>query len=260
MSSFDSEPLLLFAILLVGLVLVVEIGLRLRLLSGGIDEQLQSLVESARQGLTVLLSFLLGFALPMTLPYYESRRALLIEEVDAITTVDQRAQLLPDPYGQRIRQLLPRYVDERLDFGNHEEDAAVRAAAARAKQLQEQMWREIVALVREHPELALATVIAQVSAAVDDLSNRADDRLAAYERRIPGTIWFVLIAIAVLTAFVVGYSMERRLVLAMIVLPLTVAIVLSLVAELENSRVGFIRNGQESMQRLRMDLRAELGH
>lgn len=260
MTSVVSHPLLLFALLLVGLMLVVEIGARLRLLSREVDEQRQSLVESARQGLTVLLSFLLGFALPMTLPFYEARRDLMIGEADAIATVDQRAQLLPDPYGRHIRQLLPLYVDARLDFARYDQDAAIRAAAVRAARLQGEMWNEIVALVRQRPDLVIGPIVAEVSAAVGDLSNRADDRLAAYERRIPGTIWFVLISIAVLTCFVVGYSMERRMLLATLVLPLTVAIVLSLVAELENSRIGFIRNGQESMQRLRLELRTELGY
>ena len=259
MATLVSHPLALFAVFLVGLMLVVEIGTRLRRVAE-VDEQRQSLIESARQGLTVLLSFLLGFALPMTLPYYEARRSLMVDEADAISTVDQRAQLLPDPYGPRIRQLLPQYVDARLDFGRHEEDAAVRAAAARAMLLQHEMWDEIVTLVRQHPELVIGTVLAQVSAAVDDLSNRADDRLAAYERRIPTIIWFVLSAIAVLNCFVIGFSMQRRMLLAMLVMPLTVAIVLSLLAELEDSGTGFIRIGQESMQRLRIELREELGH
>ena len=260
MATVISHPWLLFAVLFLGLMLVVEIGARLRDLSTGIDAQRQSLVESARQGLTVLLSFLLGFALPMTLPYYEARRALMIDEADAIATVDQRAQLLPDPYGQRIRELLPQYVDARLDFAQQVEDAEVRADAERAAKLQGEMWREIVVLVRQRPNLVIAPIVAEVSAAVGDLSNRADDRLAAYERRSPGTIWFVLSLISVLTCFVVGFSMERRLLIAMLVLPLTVAIVLSLVAELESPRTGFIRNSQESMQRLRLELRAELGH
>ena len=259
MSTLVSHPLLLFAVFLVGLMLMVEIGMRLRHIAE-VDEQRQALIESARQGLTVLLSFLLGFALPMTLPYYEARRDLMIDEADAISTVDQRAQLLPDPYGQQIRELLPQYVDARLDFARHEEDAAVRGAAVRTARLQHEMWDEIVALVRRHPELVIGPIVAQVSAAVDGLSNRADDRLAAYERRMPTVIWFVLSAIAVLNCFVLGYSMQRRVLLAMLVMPLTVAIVLCLLAELENSRTGFIRNGQESMQRLRLELRAELGH
>jgi hypothetical protein len=260
MAFVVSHPALLFLVFLIGLMLVVEIGIRLRRVSEGLDERDQALVKSARDGLTVLLSFLLGFALPMTLPYYEARRDLMSQEANAISTVDERAQLLPDPYGQRIRDLLPQYVDARLAFAEQQDEAEVRASAAEAARLESAMWHEIVALVREHPDLVNGPIVAQVSAGLNTVADLRDARRAADERRIPGIIWLVLSAIAVLTCFAVGYSMQRRLVLAMFVLPLTVAIVLSLVAELENSRTGFIRIQQVSMQRLRLELRGELGH
>lgn len=259
MSWVISRPPVLFLVSLVGLMLVVEIGVRLRL-AADLDSQHQSLLQSARDGLTVLLSFLLGFALPMTLPYYEARRDLMIDEENAISTVDRRAELLPAPYGERIRHVLPQYVDARLEFGEQDEDEAIRASAAQALRLQDSMWREVFALEREHPDAVTNQIVVLVSTGLDNLGDVAEKRLAAYERSIPGTIWLVLIAIAVLTCFVVGYGMQRRLFLAAFVMPLTVAIVLSLVSELENSRSGFIRNGQEGMQRLRAELRAELGH
>jgi len=260
MAWIVAHPPLLFLVFLIGLMLVVEIGIRLRRVSEDLDESEQALVKSARDGLTVLLSFLLGFALPMTLPYYEARRDLMSQEANAISTVDERAQLLPDPYGERIRALLPQYVDARLEFAQEEDDQAkIRAAATDAARLETAMWREVVSLVREHPDQVNGPIVAQVSAGLNTVADLRDMRRAADERRIPGTIWLVLTTIAVLAAFVVGYSVRRRQLLSMIVLPLTVAIVLSLVAELENSRTGFIRIPQVAMQRLREELRAELG-
>jgi hypothetical protein len=252
MSSLISNPWALFAVFLVGLMVVVEIGLRLRLASSGIDEGRQSLIQSARDGLTVLLSFLLGFALPMTLPHYEQRRNLVIEEANAIGTVDQRAQMLPQPFGGRIRELLREYVDARIEFASERDDYGVQASTARAKDLQNQMWQQDVAAVGQYPNLGITPIFAQSLGSLADLN---EERLAAYERRIPGTIWFVLTLISVLTCFVVGYSMGRRLFLAMFVLPLTVAIVLSLVSELDSPRTGFIRVEQQSIQRLQLDLR-----
>lgn len=260
MSTLIAHPSLVFAVFLIGLLLVQEIGLRLRLGFEDLDAERLSLVQSGRQGLTVLLSFLLGFALPMTLPYYETRRTLVIDEADAISTLDERAQLLPNPYGQRIRQLLPQYVEARLDFGLQDDEAAIRMSDARAERLQSDMWREVVALVQEHPEMVIGPIVAQVGAALGKLADLRDERLAADERRIPLTIWAVMALIAVLTCFVVGYTMHRRQLVAVCVLPLTVAIVLSLVAELENPRTGYIRIGQESLQTLRHQLGAELGH
>ena len=61
-----------------------------------------------------------------------------------------------------------------------------------------------------------------------------------------------------MACFVVGYSMRCRVLLGMLVLPLTVAIVLSLVSELDNARAGLVRVSQKSMQRLQQDLKTEI--
>jgi hypothetical protein len=80
-----------------------------------------------------------------------------------------------------------------------------------------------------------------------------EQRLAATEKHIPTAIWLVFILISTLNCFVVGYSMRRRVLLGLVVSPLTVAIVLSLVSELDNPRAGFVRVSQQSMRRLQQD-------
>jgi hypothetical protein len=189
---------------------------------------------------------------PVKQPRHRLRRNLVVEEANAIETVDQRAQMLLDPFRTRILGLLREYVDARIEFASERDEQGLQASTARAKQLQSQMWQEDVALVGQYANLRISPIFAQSLGILADLS---EERLTAYERRILGTIWFVLILISVLTCFVVGYSMGRRLFLAMFVLPLTVAIVFSLVLVLDNPRTGFIRIEQQSMQRLQLDLR-----
>jgi hypothetical protein len=256
MLSLTLHPWMLFVVFFVGLIVVVETGIRFRLASpDSSDEERHSLIRSAREGLTVLLSFLLGFALPMTLPHYELRRDLMIEEANAIRTVDQRAQMLPEPFRGRMIELLRDYVEARVEFGNASNDEAVEASSARAKSLQSEMWQDEVAFVQQTPNFGITPIVAT---SLGNLADLNEQRLAAYERRIPGTIWLVLTLISVLACLVVGYSMRRRLMLAMVVLPLTVAIVLSLVSELDNPRMGFIRVEQDSMLRLQAALKAEV--
>jgi len=40
----------------------------------------------------------------------------VVEEANAIETVDQRAQMLPDPFRTRILGLLREYVDARIEL------------------------------------------------------------------------------------------------------------------------------------------------
>jgi hypothetical protein len=244
---------LFFSVLLVSLVLAVEIGLRVRQASSDVDPEREPLIESARDGLVVLLSLLLGFSLPMAVPHYDQRNALVIDEANAISTVWQRAQLLPEPFRGKILQSLPEYVDARIEFATAGADEAkMLVAINHAKHLQNEMWAQNVMFVQEKPNVT-APIFAQ---ALGGLADLIEQRMAAAEKRIPSPIWMTLILISVLTCLVVGYSMRRRLLIAMLVLPLTVAIVLSLVSELDNPRTGFVRVGQQSMQRLESDLKA----
>jgi hypothetical protein len=244
-----------FPVLLVGLTMVVEAGFRLRRASPDFDAELQPIVESARDGLGVLLSLLLGFSFPMALPHYEQRTQLVTDEANAIETVAQRAQMLPEPYRARILRPLGEYVDARLEFASADLDGPrMMAAVDHAKYLQNEMWQQMVMLVPQN----ITTVTPTIMQAVSQLSDLIVQRLAAAEKHIPTPIWLVLILISVLACFVVGYSMRGRVLLGMLVLPLTVAIVLSMVSELDNSRTGFVRVSQQSMQRLQQDLRAEI--
>ena len=122
--------------------LVVELGFRLRRASPGVELELQSVVESARDGLGVLLGLLLGFSLPMSLPHFEQRTQLVTDEANAIATVAQRAQMLPEPYRDRILQPLGEYVDARLEFASADLDGLIMMATVNhAKRLQNEMWQ-----------------------------------------------------------------------------------------------------------------------
>jgi hypothetical protein len=245
---------LFLPVLLIGLTLATELGFRLRRASVGVDAELQRVVESARDGLGVLLGLLLGFSLPMALPHYEQRTQLVTDEADAIATVAQRAQLFPGPFRNKMLQSLREYVEARLEFAKADLDGPTMAGAVNhAKHLQDEMWQQTVILAQQN----LNSVTPIFAQAVGQLSDLIEQRQAAAEKHIPTAIWLVFVLIAALTCFVVGYCMRCRVLLGMLVLPLTAAIVLSLVSELDNPRAGFVRVSQKSMQRVQQDLDAQ---
>jgi hypothetical protein len=242
-----------FPVLLCGLSLVVELGFRFRRSSSGVNPDLQSVVESARDGLSVLLGLLLGFSLPMSLPHFEQRTQLVTDEANAIATVAQRAQMLPEPYRDRILRPLADYTGARLDFADADlSSPAMLSAVNHAKHLQNEMWQQTLMLVPQN----LNQMTPMIAQSVGNLGDLVEQRLAAAEKHIPTAIWLVFILISALTCFVAGYCMRFRVLVGMLVLPLTVASVLSLVSELDNPRAGLVRVSQQSMQRLQQDLKA----
>jgi hypothetical protein len=240
------HPSPFFPALLVGLLLCVNLGFHFR--RG--DEQSDSQIGSARDRLNVLLSLLLGFMLPIAQPHYDQRKELIVDEANAIATVHSRAEMLPEPFRGKILFKLREYLNSRSDFAKEDlDESALRACLARSKQLLHDMQEQAVALVEQNAS-PVTPIFVQ---ALNQLGDLTEKRLAAEENRIPAAVWLMVVLIAVLDCLVTGYSMRRRLLVNMIVLPLTVAIVMALVAELDSPRTGVIRVGQQSMERLQLE-------
>jgi hypothetical protein len=248
---FIERPVYLFPVLLAGLFLCVNLGFRFRRVHAGDDH---SQLESARNGLNVLLSLLLGFSLPMAQPHYDQRKTLIVDEANAISTIHLRAEMLPDPFRGKVLGELSEYLASRIDFGREDMDeSTLRDTLARSAKLLRDVQQEAIALVQQGPN-AVTPIFVQ---ALNDLEDLSEKRLAAEENRVPGAIWLMVILISVMACLVTGYSMNRRHLVDMIVLPLTVAIVMSLVADLDSPRTGVIYVGQQSMERLQLEFKSQ---
>ena len=246
-----SHTILFFPVLFIGLVLAGELGFHLRQASPNIDAERQAVIASVREGLRVLLSLLLGFSLPMALSHYELRTQLVVEEANAIATVEQRAQTVPEPFRSTVLQLLRQYVDVRIAFGKRGSDESqILANTNYAASLQKEMWQQTVAFIQENPN-STTPLFAQ---AVGGLSDLIKDRLAAEQRRIPQPVCLIFILVSAVSCYFGGYSASHRVLQAMLIWPLAVAIVLSLVAELDSPRTGLVRVNQQSIERVRLDL------
>ena len=252
MSILD-HPVWLFALLFVGLLITVEIGFWLRLrTAASSDEKLHDQIVGARDGLIVLLSLLLGFMLPMSLMRFDQRRHLAIEEAKAIGTTTLRAQMLPEPARSKVKEVMREYVDVRLKFFAAGLQAdKLEAANAHAKQLQNELWQHSVTSAQQSP----TPITALFAQSLNEMIDLSEERLAALENRIPGSIWLMLFLISLLTCLTVGYSVRRRFAFSMIVTPLMISIVMALVADLDSPRSGLIRTSQQSIQRVQSDLR-----
>jgi hypothetical protein len=247
------HPWLLSIVVLALLVACVSAGYRFRRDA----EKPHSQLESARNGLNILLSLLLGFTLPMAQPHYDHRKELIVEEANAIGTFQLRAQLLPDPYRAKILEKLRDYLNSRVEFGKDDRNEVdVRDSLTRSKHFLGEMNAQAVDLVAHQAPNTLTPLFVQ---SLNELSDVTEKRLAAEENRIPTAMWLMLLLISMLTCLVTGYAMRARVLLEMLVLPLTVAIVLGLVAELDSPRTGSIRVGQRSMERLQLELNSRTG-
>jgi hypothetical protein len=93
---------------------------------------------------TALLAFLLAFTFGLAASRFDARRALLLDEINAIETTFLRTGLIPEPHGAAVRTLLKEYVDIRVELARHPENAE--RLIQRSEQLQGLMWPHAAAL------------------------------------------------------------------------------------------------------------------
>ena len=210
-----------------------------------------------RDGLFVLVSLLLGFTLTLAAARFVERRSLLIEESISIGTAYLRAGTLPQPYRDHSRRLFQQYVDARLDLDNAGLNTArVVEASNRSRSIHEELWTDAAAVAELKPTSVTTAYINSLNETID----LHEKRMAAYENRVPFVIWSLITCVSVIAAFTRGLTFASRFWLNLVIAPLTIAIVVALIADLDSPSQGFIRLDQRAMQRLKADLAIQSAH
>jgi hypothetical protein len=257
MLLFDHSIPLFFVLFFI-LSVFVEIGHRAGLrMSVDTDTLRHEQLVAARDAIGLLLSLLLGFTLAMAIARFDQRGQLLVDEANAIGTAMLRAEMLPDSEHGKMLALLREYVDARMHFSEARiAGQGIDSAMTQAKQLQSEMWERSVEAAKTTPT-AITSLFIQALNEVIDLSEK---RLAILENRVPPPIWIMLTLISFLACLTVGMSVRRRFWYVMMITPLMISIVMSLIADLNNPRSGFLQTDRKSMHRLQQEVRPESGN
>jgi len=137
LSSFELG-VILFGIVLGSTLLGSFIGHRLRVHADTLREPF-GVVQAALLGLVALI---LAFGLTMAVGRYDTRRAAVVDDANAIGTTYLRAQTLREPVRTQSLDLLVRYTDASIALSNSIPGSpAFGAAIAEGQRLQRPLWR-----------------------------------------------------------------------------------------------------------------------
>ena len=200
-----------------------------------------------------LLAFMLAFTFNTAANRYDTRKALVIEESNAIGTTWLRAGFLGDPNRAAMRALLRDYVDLRLNvaLGGITLEDGLRQTDA----MQDKMW----AIAEEAGRQSTGSIVTGLF--VQSLNDVIDVHLKrltiSIRTRVPGTIWatlyLLLVVGMIMMGIQLGLSPSRHFGLEL-ALAVTFSLVMLLIADLDRPQEGLMRVSQQAM----VDLQTKL--
>ena len=242
------HPLLLFAVVFVGLWLASVMGswLRRRHPSGE-DEQQEVLGIILGANLT-LLALMIGFSVSMASGRYDQRKNLEEDEANAIGTEMLRADLLPAADAANVRRLLRAYLDQRVLFYHSQDSTRQTQIEQSTSQLQTDLWAAVRGVAAEPNP-----VVALVLTGMNDVINSQGYSQAAFWNRIPRAVWWLMAALALCSNVMYGYREGKYSRLAL-VLPFITSTAFLLISDIDAPTHGLIRVSPQNLESLAKSL------
>jgi hypothetical protein len=235
---FTLTAVLLAAGLLLAMLACLEIGHRLgrRRAAQAPEGAGAGVVDGA---IFALLGLLIAFTFSGAASRFDQRRALIVEEANAIGTAYLRVDLVPAAAQGELRESFRRYLDARLAAYRAIPDLdKVNAELARAGRLQQEIWTKAVVASAGSPAAVL------VLPALNQMIDITTTRTMAGQTHPPAIIFALLFGLALLSALLAGHAMglaNRRNWLHTATFAVALAGAVYVIIDIEYPRVGLIR-------------------
>lgn len=238
------------------MLLASELGFRQGRAAFRNETDLSRTVSNAFKGsIFALVALLLGFSFSATTNRYDLRQRLVIDQANAVGTCHQRAGLLEPESRSRIRGLLRKYVDTRVEL--HREPQTVGETFAlqlEIDRLLDQLWKAVELAYQREPDTVRNSLIIPAANEVCDLSST---RLWANRNHLPDAVLVLLLACVVISSLLLGHSSGQsgaRHIGLWVASNVLFSLVLFVILDFDRPRRGLIRVDQTPMLELQSNL------
>lgn len=187
-----------------------------------------------------LVGLLLAFGLSMAVGRYETRRALVVQEANAIGTTHLRAQLLAEPARSASLELLAGYADVAVDLGTQvpftdrfEDDADEFGA------LQQQLWAQAGAAVAADPTGTAPRLYLE---SLNEMIDLHTDRMASLRNEVPTPVMLLQVGVSAIALGVLALylTMLGRSLVTPVIAAAVLVVILYVSFDLDRPERGFI--------------------
>lgn len=253
----QSMPALLMFVLLVGLFMVGhEAGVRLRRALArrkGVSQP-EDVVAGYLPAALGLMALLVGFTFGMSLDRYNTRRALVMDEANAIEVYYRRLDTLEAPLRAKLVPALARYLGAREAFSTAATPQSLAQANAVTQVAEAQLWSETVAVVN----VSKAPQAGALLGAASDMFKVADTRRWALQARVPLTIVRAMLLYSLIASVFMGYGLPlgRRYFVPSTVQFILLSLAFVLVMDLDRPHSGVVQVSQGPIMQTAEAIRA----
>ncbi len=238
--DFAFTSILVPLVLAIGALAMLELGRKFGLwrLSRGDQATSGGAIEGA---VFAIFGLLVAFTFSGAASRFDERRVQIGQEANDIGTAWLRIDLLPAEQQPALRDLFRRYLDARLaTYRNAKDMEVAMGKVEEANRLQGEMWTKAIVACHQEPSPATTTL---VLTALNAMFDTASARLVATRIHPPMIIFFLLVALAFVCAFIAGngLALEHPNRLHAIGFAVVISATVYVILDLEYPRLGFIR-------------------
>ncbi len=252
MSNILDHPFIVFAFALIGQWLVAYGGDFLHRRVRPVRRDEREDLDNVQVAILTLLALIIGFTFSMAVTRYDQRKNYEEAEANAIGTEFLRADLLPAENAANVRELLRRYLDQRISFYETVDPLEISRISTGTAELQAKLWSAIWPAANAQPTPVRALAVS----GMNDVLNSQGYTQAAWWNRIPRAAWALMALIAIACNLLLGYGERSKRVLLLLVIPVVVSIAFLLIADIDSPRGGVIRVIPDNLVTLSQSIKA----
>jgi hypothetical protein len=196
-----------------------------------------------------LLALLIAFTFGMSIERHDRRRLAVVADSNAIGDFDTCAAMLKEPTRSKLRAVIQRYAQLRLQTARGARgDAGIESALEQSDEMHNEMTRLVSEALNNGTPIAVS-----LTNTLNAVTSNQAARLSAYRDRLPVSIMVLLFAAAVSSVMLIGREEGQSGtpdVIGTIFFILLVTVAIYVTLDLNRPERGSIRVSQETIERL----------